>query len=526
MHQAQALVSLQPPPLYPLEELALQPVFLNRNPGPEYAQSRRKWQGIPGIERAANGRLWAAWYSGGRTEDSKNHVLLVTSMSGGQTWSEPVLVIDPPGHVRSADPVLWHDPLGRLWLFWMQTGTYGTQVFDGRAGLWATVAGNSQEANPSWSPPRRIANGVMMNKPTILSGGAWLLPIAIWKLRNKIKTRPHHIADEVYSMVYISRDNGTTFEFHGRADVPKRTCDEHMLIERTDGSLWMFVRCDDGIGRAVSMDGGRSWDADRDVFIAGPNSRFHVRRLASGRILLVYHHNEFKGRSHLTAFLSEDDGLTWPHHLLLDERDDVSYPDAVENPDGSIVVIYDRRRVGEGEILLQTLSQDDVINQLNPGYASGRLVVISSLSRPTISGPVELYVESGFIDQTVGVAFKEFDPKGLERTPSCHDCHGHWAGSVHARNGLFSLQPFYFHGSRLQLSYTTAPGGSIGVQLETWDGKKLPGFSVDECCEISGTKADSVVAWQQGADISCLSGQLIRARFFLRHAELFSFEFV
>ena len=36
----------------------------------------------------------------------------------------------------------------------------------------------------------------------------------------------------------------------------------------------------------------------------------------------------WKGRSHLTALLSEDDGQTWPYYLLLDERNEVSYPDA------------------------------------------------------------------------------------------------------------------------------------------------------------------------------------------------------
>ena len=30
---------------------------------------------------------------------------------------------------------------------------------------------------------------------------------------------------------------------------------------------------------------------------------------------------------------SDDDGATWPHHLLLDERTNVSYPDAIETPE-------------------------------------------------------------------------------------------------------------------------------------------------------------------------------------------------
>ena len=39
--------------------------------------------------------------------------------------------------------------------------------------------------------------------------------------------------------------------------------------------------------------------------------------------------------------LSDDDGVTWQHKLLLDERNEVSYPDAVEH-NGFIYIIYDR----------------------------------------------------------------------------------------------------------------------------------------------------------------------------------------
>jgi len=53
--------SLQPPPILTV-------------PCPEYDSSTRQWQGIPGIERAPNGRLWAVWYSGGEGEGPDNYV--------------------------------------------------------------------------------------------------------------------------------------------------------------------------------------------------------------------------------------------------------------------------------------------------------------------------------------------------------------------------------------------------------------------------------------------------------------------
>jgi hypothetical protein len=53
------------------EDPAAQPPKLNWNPGPEYADSVRMFQGIPSIERAHNGRLWATWYGGGTAEGAE-----------------------------------------------------------------------------------------------------------------------------------------------------------------------------------------------------------------------------------------------------------------------------------------------------------------------------------------------------------------------------------------------------------------------------------------------------------------------
>lgn len=46
----------------------------------------------------------------------------------------------------------------------------------------------------------------------------------------------------------------------------------------------------------------------------------------------------------INAFLSEDDGETFPYSLLLDERKGVSYPDAQFCEDGFIRITYDRLR--------------------------------------------------------------------------------------------------------------------------------------------------------------------------------------
>ncbi len=66
------------------------------------------------------------------------------------------------------------------------------------------------------------------------------------------------------------------------------------------------------------------------------------------------------GRQELTAFLSTDDGKTWPGGLLLDERGKVSYPDIAQAPNGDIYVHYDRDRNGAAEILFARFREEDV----------------------------------------------------------------------------------------------------------------------------------------------------------------------
>ncbi len=366
---------------------ALLPVALNVAPGREYANDRRRFQGIPGIERAANGRLWATWYAGGPEESGEgpgNYVVVATSRDDGETWSRPKLVIDPPGEVRAFDPALWHDPDGRLWLFWSQSFGH----YDGRTGVWCATTDDSTNEDPVWSEPRRLANGIALNKPIVRSNGEWLLPVAMWHMKpssNIPEEHRHHLEDEWGSAVWASDDNGETWSLRGRAVVPESRCDEHMIVERRDGSLWMLVRTRYGIGESDSSDGGRTWSPSAPSRIPHVVSRFFVRRLSSGRLLLVRHDpgegrfaepDKHSGvRSELTAFVSDDDGMTWHGGLKLDARSGVSYPDGVQAPDGRIYIIYDRNRQSDREILMAVFTEEDVI-QGSPVSATARLRVV------------------------------------------------------------------------------------------------------------------------------------------------------
>ena len=158
-----------------------------------------------------------------------------------------------------------------------------------------------------------------------------------------------------------SKDQGKTFELIGMARLKEAACDEHMIVEKKDGTLWMLIRTRYGIGESVSTDGGKTWSAGKKYFVEHPTARFFIRRLKSGNLLLVKHGpiDKRTGRSHLTAFVSKDDGKSWTGGLLLDERKWVSYPDGVEAEDGTIYLVYDFSRTGDMEISVATFTEAD-----------------------------------------------------------------------------------------------------------------------------------------------------------------------
>ena len=117
--------------------------------------------------------------------------------------------------------------------------------------------------------------------------------------------------------------------------------------------------------------------------ISNPGSRFFIRRLTSGNLLLINHY-KFKGRSHLYAQLSTNDGQKWNEGLLLDERSGVSYPDGVQDKDGLIWITYDRDRQGDGEILLAKFKEEDVLAGKNVSGAVTLKQTINKLHKPSL----------------------------------------------------------------------------------------------------------------------------------------------
>ena len=343
----------------------------------KYNSENRLWQGIPGIAVTPKGRTFLTFYSGGTKEQIGNFAVLLKA-DRDEAFGEPIAAAFWENH-RCYDPCLWLDPLGRLWFMWACAPDHA---------VYAVICDDPDAEELLWSGERIIGKDVMMNKPTVLSTGEWLFPMAVWDSGIRaVSCEYDSQTTDRGSFVYKTVDNGVSFTKYGKAEVKRRSFDEHMVLEFRDGSLGMYVRTFYGIGVSYSFDQGKTWTEGVDSGLGGPCSRFFIRRLKSGRILLINHYH-YKGRNNLTALLSEDECKTWQYSLVLDERDNVSYPDAVEDENGYIHITYDRERgafetrledtyAQAREILIAKITENDIM--------AGRLVDDQSFLKKTAS---------------------------------------------------------------------------------------------------------------------------------------------
>jgi len=336
-----------------------------------YLDENRMFLCGPGITVSPGGRLWVTFKTGDIGEDEDNCTVVVTSGDKGETWSKPVLAVDIDGPVRTNDPGLWTDPNGRVTLMFGQV--YG--FWDGRGGLWTMTAENGDEENTKWSAPVRLCDGYTKNKPFVTKDGKWLYLIEHmgpkgWRGRYA-KGAPmdpaliHPKPELNHANVFVSEDEGKTLNYLGQSLIPEKdkTFQEHMIVEKKDGTLWMLGRTNYGVGEAFSKDQGRTWTEMAPAKgIAGPSSRTFFQRLASGNILLIKNGatiDQPSDRTHMTAYLSEDDGATWPYQILLDERA-TSYPDAAQDKEGVLHIVHDFERHGAKVVCYHRITEADI----------------------------------------------------------------------------------------------------------------------------------------------------------------------
>jgi len=398
--------------------LSEDPAQIITNPTGTLAQGRA-YQGTPNIVVSQSGKRGFAICYGGGTEESTHNYVMVSYLNEYLTGKPGVdLVIRSPhtGKVRCFDPAGWRDPQGRVWIAWCQsTGEYSftgkrkkpgepESQWSRHGSTWAIYTDNPDDAQPTWSAPRRLFDGNMINKPLFLKNGDGLYPVCFF-------TMPY--VNDLLRMkegagVWLSQDKGETFKQIGNVIVPDSKYAEHMLVEMNDGRIWMIARREpnsnvrmrhsrqagglihtstytDGISEAFSKDGGRTFSEAKYSKIHGNGSRTYLARLKSGNLLLLKNYanddlwlagkpkqtdGEPVPRKIIVGYISKDDGKTWEGGLIFDDvraitdgfdRKYVAYPDASEADNGFIYVVWDYFRYNEPEIRVAKVTEADIL---------------------------------------------------------------------------------------------------------------------------------------------------------------------
>lgn len=356
------VMSLSAAPLYEAEEI------FPPNPQHNHGSS---------IVQTAGGDLLACWFHG--TGERKNDDVLVQGARkrAGQTqWCEPFLMADSQD-LPDCNPVLFIDPRGTLWLFWIavQNNEWGGSLLKYR-----TAAEYSKDGPPQWNwqdvihcRPQGldtewiafVEKAEQQFAPLLAAQPGLQKEIDAAKAAAKDKlssrlgwmTRLHPIMLDanrmmlgLYSDVFncslaaFTNDWGKTWEFsHPIMELGNI---QPSFIKKKDGTIVAMMR-DNGIPKRIriadSADNGMTWSEVRTMDIPNPGSSLECIPLKSGRWVLVCNDAE-DGRHQLTAYMSDDEGTTWKWKRYLEnfpkDKGSGSYPSVIQAVDDSIHCTY------------------------------------------------------------------------------------------------------------------------------------------------------------------------------------------
>ena len=234
------------------------------------------------------------------------------------------------------------------------------------------------------------------------------------------------------TMPYVSTDDGKTWQRTRYLDIGGRGdhagAIEGTLEELRDGRLWMLIRTYHGFFyESLSADHGLTWTDPKPSRIKSTGSPGKMKRLASGRLALVWNaipNPGFVRREELSLSLSEDDGKTWspPQVFARNKGGRVSYPHLFEHSPGLLWVT-----TMQGTLRV-ALNEQDFVKEWTKIVAfgdsttapRGKLVVYADLLRGELPGKgiSAQVINAGLGGNTTAMARKRFERDVLSHKPA------------------------------------------------------------------------------------------------------------
>ena len=310
--------------------------------GPEVQTGRYKHPAC--MTELANGDLYLVYYGGAGEYATETSVFGSRLRKGETAWSAPRAIARDP--FRSlGNAVIWQAPDDVVWLFYVVRfgETWSTSRIQAKI---------SRDNADTWSDafPITLEEGMMVrNRPIVLSGGDYLLPVYHETGHDTEMVGPD-------STSLFLRYDPKTRQWKETGRIKSRIGNiQPAVVELTPTHLVAYCRRggdyaprkDGFMVRAESHDGGWTWSEGKDAPFPNPNSAIEFLKLQSGSLLLVYN-DSMHQRTPLTASLSADGDKTYPFKRNIAEgKNSFAYPIGFQARDGQIHIVYtsDQRTV-------------------------------------------------------------------------------------------------------------------------------------------------------------------------------------
>lgn len=344
------------------------------------------------IVETPEGGLLAVWFHGSGERWADDVMLLgARKKPGDDAWPDTFLMADTPD-LPDCNPVLFVDPRGTLWLFWIAVldNEWGGSLLKYR-----TSTDFEGDGPPKWDWQDVIhcrPEGLEEEFTTLIEQAEDQLGSLIagtdWfqneleamrsapghKLTRRLgwMTRVHPVMTSdtrmmlgLYSDVFncslaaFTEDWGKTWTFSRpilSPQVSQLANIQPSFAIRRDGTIVAYMR-DNGLPKrvrtAVSNDNGITWGEYGWLDILNPGASVEVLVLNNGNWLLVCNDalDGRDGRHRLSVYLSEDEGATWPVHRAVEDmppgEGSASYPSIMQARDGAVHLTYSYKVAGQ-----------------------------------------------------------------------------------------------------------------------------------------------------------------------------------
>ena len=268
------------------------------------------------------------------------------STDGGHTWSEPTTIALGTGYNHG---------FGDCALAWSNDDNGLIAVFVGGPGLWNSTPSNpirsyksySYDNGQTWTEPEDITHFIFGDDCVIPEHQTWRA--SFFGSGNGLCTSTGRImfvaairegsAQSLNNYAVYSDDNGITWQVSGRASVAG---DEAKVTELVDGRILMSIRHGGKRWYNISEDGGETWQPTTSTWnditapaCNGDMIRYTSVNLGHDRNRLLHSVPYGTQRTHVTVYVSYDEGETWPVSKCI-----VPYSSAYSSlcilPDGTI----------------------------------------------------------------------------------------------------------------------------------------------------------------------------------------------